>query len=318
MPVFTLPEGPALLSICLMAARGAGALSLLGASTALADECPASAQTEWLAPAAKANGVTGTVEIEGARISYHDTGGGGEPIIFGHAASGSAESWAYQQSEFASAGYRVITYSRPGHRGSPILDEAKFENDPVDSLNSLANALGLNKFHYVGHAAGGTIGPGYALRHGDRLLSLTLANTTAGIKDEAYAEASAMLMPPGFREMPADYRELSPSFRLSNPEGRREWMRIAETSRESGPLGPPPKKGGVYLSELEDISVPVLIIAGDADAYLPPARARQLAARFPNAKTVTIREAGHSANWEQPIMFNCLVLEFLQSHPASP
>jgi pimeloyl-ACP methyl ester carboxylesterase len=56
------------------------------------------------------------------------------------------------------------------------------------------------------------------------------------------------------------------------------------------------------------------MMTGDADLNMPPAIARMFASRFPNAELALIAEAGHSAHWEQPEIFNRLVLDFIARH----
>ena len=56
----------------------------------------------------------GFVEVPGARIHYLDSGGRGEPVIFLHANTGTADAWEKQIPAFTGAGYRFIAYDRRG------------------------------------------------------------------------------------------------------------------------------------------------------------------------------------------------------------
>ena len=62
--------------------------------------------------------------------------------------------WPYQQPVFASAGYRVIGWSRRGHLGSDPVDPANPGSASTD-LADLLDALGVGRFHLVASAAGG-------------------------------------------------------------------------------------------------------------------------------------------------------------------
>jgi pimeloyl-ACP methyl ester carboxylesterase len=117
----------------------------------------------------------GMADLSGTRLGYWDTGGGGEPIVLLHPASGSALVWLYQQPVFAKAGYRVIAYSRRNYYNSDLAPE----NDPGAAsadLQHLVEFLRLDKFHLVGSAAGGSVAADYALSHPERLLSLTVSS----------------------------------------------------------------------------------------------------------------------------------------------
>src|SRR5262247_4707961 len=110
----------------------------------------------------------GMAELPNTRLGYWDTGGGGEPVVFLHPASGSALIWLYQQPVFANAGYRVIAYSRRNYYDSELAPE---DNPGVASedLHNLIEFLGVKKFHAVASAAGGSVATDYAFSHPERL-----------------------------------------------------------------------------------------------------------------------------------------------------
>jgi 3-oxoadipate enol-lactonase len=62
---------------------------------------------------------------------------------------------------------------------------------------------------------------------------------------------------------------------------------------------------------LHRISVPTLVITGDADRLIPPANSDLLARHIPGAKLVKIPGGSHGFNFETPDVFNGAVLEFL-------
>ena len=55
----------------------------------------------------------------------------------------------------------------------------------------------------------------------------------------------------------------------------------------------------------------MLVLVGGADLLSPPALMRLLPEHIPNSKFALIPEAGQAAFWEQPEVWNPLVLEFL-------
>jgi pimeloyl-ACP methyl ester carboxylesterase len=65
---------------------------------------------------------------------------------------------------------------------------------------------------------------------------------------------------------------------------------------------------------LETLKVPTLLLTGDADLYAPPAVMRLFADRIKRAESLVVPEAGHSAYWEQPEIFNREVLTFIRKH----
>src|SRR5262249_36050917 len=61
-------------------------------------------------------------DIPGARIWYEESGGG-PPVVFLHASTGSSAVWPHQSAVFSQAGFRFIAHDRRGH-GRTVLDLA--------------------------------------------------------------------------------------------------------------------------------------------------------------------------------------------------
>lgn len=207
--------------------------------------------------------------------------------------------WEHQLPSFAAAGYRCIAFDRSA------------DGYASDQVEEVAAKLKLERFHLLGTAAGAIIAVDYALSHADRLRSLVLANTIVGVQDADYLEMSARLRPsPQFDKMPADFRELGPSYRAGNAEGTRRWNELAHGK----PRIAYSVKNRITWATLETIKVPTLLLTGDADLYMPPSVLRLFAQRLPRCESTVLAECGHSAYWEQPEMFNRAVLEFLRKN----
>ena len=205
--------------------------------------------------------------------------------------------WEHQIPAFTAAGYRFLALER------------RAEGSAVDDLEAFAGHLGLDRFHLVGTAAGGIVALDYALTHPERLRTVVIANSILGVQDEEYVEMARRLRPaPEFNAIPAEIRELGPSYRATNPEGTQRWKALARHS------SPQATRNRITFASLEGIRTPTLLITGDADLYTPPPVLRLFAARFPNCESLVIPECGHSAFWEQPEQFNRAVLDFLSKH----
>lgn len=248
-------------------------------------------------------------QIPDTGLWYWDTAGQGVPIVLLHPATGSALIWGYQQPVFARAGYRVIAYSRRGYYNSAPFDP----NHPgigSEDLRHLADALGLGRFHVVASAAGGSIASDFAFSYQERLLSLTISSNSLGVRDGEIAKAATFIRPEGWEKMPAEFRELGPSYRAANPEGVKAWMELehkALVGREYRQT----LKNEITQARLKDLKLPTLVISGVADLSTPPSISRMLAAEIPNSRLALIPESGHSTYWEQPEIFNRAVLDFL-------
>jgi pimeloyl-ACP methyl ester carboxylesterase len=179
----------------------------------------------------------------------------------------------------------------------------------AEDLHAVVQHLGVNRFHLVGCAAGGGIALDYALSHPGQLLSVVVACAIGGIAEPDYAERAKRLRPSGFDDLPASFRELSPSYRAANPKGVAEWERLERESVSGRRIGQQ-MANRIDWTSLSRLRMPILVIGGDADLYAPPALLRVCAAHIPGATLVIIPEGGHSLYWEAPHAFNTRVLSF--------
>ena len=282
-------------------------LALIGSLTALLVAAPL-AQTS-------PPGREASADLPGVHLFFTDSGGTGAPVVFVHAATGSSRVWEYQRAAFAERRYRVITYDRRGYGRSTADPSGPQPGTGADDLNALMDHLKIERFHLVATAAGGFVAWDYALSFPKRLRSLVVANSIGGVQDPEYQEAMQRLRTPDFLAMSPDMRELGPAYRVSNPAGAERWRELERTARPTSAQPPPQTfRNRVTFALLETISVPTLLMTGDADMYAPPPIMRMFAKRVKGSQAVVIPETGHSGYWEQPEIFNRTVLEFIAKH----
>jgi pimeloyl-ACP methyl ester carboxylesterase len=256
----------------------------------------------------------GYADLPGVRLYYTDSGGAGTPLVLLHAATGSVRAWEHQTPAFTRAGYRVIAFDRRGW-GRTESAAGAAPGTAADDLIALMDRLHIDRFHLVGTAAGGFVTFDAALSFPGRLRSIVIANSIGGVQDESFLELGRRIRPPEFTAMPPELREVSPSYRAADPEGTHRWVELEHASRPPGPPAPAqPLKNRITFALLDTISVPTLLLTGDADMFAPPPVMRMFAARIRHAETLVVPEAGHSTYWEQPEVFNRAVLSFVKKH----
>ena len=265
--------------------------------------------------------VDAVVDLSTGPVFYRDSGGNGVPVVFLHAASGNSMTWAHQIPAVVGAGYRFIAID---YRGA---DRKSGARDWSDQIDALVTRLALERFHLVGTALGGGTAFQYVLAYPRKVRSLVVANSHGNVTDEDYVEMGKRIRPsPQFDALPVDFRELGPSYRAANPGGAARWLEISQgkspiQSAASSPSAAEPDarftlkpERAVTWAKLEALAVPTLLIAGDADLYMPPSVLRMFAAHMSNAESAVIPETGHSAYWENPQAFTRTVLAFIAKH----
>ena len=252
--------------------------------------------------------VEGFAEVSGGRLYYRDCGGSGPPLVLMHPATGSAFMWGHQIAAFKNAGYRVIAYSRRGHRGSD-KSPAGGASHSAD-LRGLLDHLRIAKCFFVATAAGCTVTLDFSMSYPEHVLAIAVSSGAYGTLEEPeYRQVSDMVRTPGLEEMPADFRELGPSYRGANPDGVAAWLDLEHHALVDAK--PKNESANRFIWEnFARISSPVLFIAGGADLAAPPTMMRHVAAHVPNAELLVVPDAGHSVYWERPNMFNESIVGF--------
>jgi pimeloyl-ACP methyl ester carboxylesterase len=249
----------------------------------------------------------GLADLGSVKLWYWDTGGPGDAVVLLHPGSGSAEAFPYQQPVFAAAGYRVICYSRRGQFKSELGSDSE-SCFAADDLLALMDHLEVDRFHAVGTALGGYVGLDVALSRPERLQSLVLASSMMGIVEPDYQKTLAELRPRPFGELPAEVREVGPSYRAANPEGVAEWKARHDRAGNSATVR---LRNKFTWEALARLRVPTQLMTGDADLWIPPFLLRRVGETIPNSRVVIVPDAGHALQWERPDAFNAAVLDFI-------
>jgi pimeloyl-ACP methyl ester carboxylesterase len=251
------------------------------------------------------------IDLPGVKLWVIDTGGGGEPIILLHPRTGHSAIWENQIAGFAAAGFRVIAPDKPGAGKSTMLPEVK-PFPYTETLDALVAHLKIESFILLGVAEGGYFAFDYAAWKPENVRKLVLGATGLGVQvDEegsAFRRNSAI---PGFSKLPADVRELSPTYRGFNPEGVRRWLEI---EHQAAQVDVPRHllRTPNTVEKLAALKMPVLVVAGDVDLTTPSGAIRLWAKHLPRHEFRLITEAGHAVMWEQPETFNTAVMDFIR------
>jgi pimeloyl-ACP methyl ester carboxylesterase len=253
-------------------------------------------------------------ELPGVKLWFTDTGGGGIPIVLLHANTGTSESWEPQAAAFARQGYRVIAFDRRGW-GKSLADPTTGPQpgSVAGDLDALADHLRLDKFHLVGVAGGGFVSIDYAAWRPERLRSLVIGASTGQFAEKEMREFTARIEIPELRKQAAVYREVGPSYRGADPEGTKRWVEIDERAQQPGAPSQPLRTPNTF-AKLAAVTMPVLVIAADADLLAPPALMRAWAAHMKSYEWAAVADSGHAIAWEHADVFNAHILAFVKRY----
>jgi hypothetical protein len=101
-------------------------------------------------------------------------------------------------------------------------------------------------------------------------MSLTVISSFMAIQESEYLRRIDELRPPAFDALPTFFKELSPSFRASNPAGVARWREIADRARLSGSAYRHRVATEITWSSLAAIEPRVSLVTGSSDLYMPP------------------------------------------------
>jgi pimeloyl-ACP methyl ester carboxylesterase len=269
-----------------------------------------------------------------ADIAFEELGGGGEPLLLVMGLGVSRFWWPPGLvAELAGQGFHVAAYDQRDAGESTHFPDAGARSpltaalrrrsvaypaeDMTDDAVAVLDALGWDSAHLFGHSMGGQLAQRTALRHRQRVRSITssasLPSDTAGLAAARYvhlglvARMARMRFPEG-RDgdialgLALARMVASPGYPFDEAEARARIERdlvsgVRDTAAQSRQAGA--KWHGGRLSGLR---VPALVLHGEADPLLRPAAARRTAAAIDGARLVLLPGVGHdlpAAVWPQ-------------------
>ena len=262
----------------------------------------------------------GPVEIAYDRLA----GSEGEPLLLVMGLAVSRFWWpAGLAQAFAGQGFAVARYDQRDAGESTRMPDTGGSNpfaalarkrgaysseDMTDDAIAVLDALGWERAHIFGGSLGGIIAQRIALRHPDRVLSVTSAmampSDAVGIKGGRYvrfgtlARLARAKIPEG-RDGDIQLslmlaREVASPAYPFDEDAAREWI---EREADSGPRDTKAQSRQVgapwHGPKLRDLHKPVLVLHGDQDPILRVSAARATAKAIDGARLVILPGVGH-------------------------
>jgi 2-succinyl-6-hydroxy-2,4-cyclohexadiene-1-carboxylate synthase len=239
--------------------------------------------------------------------------GQGDPVVLVHGFTQSAGAWGRIGAGLG-AKHRVVALDAPGHGGS-----SEVRADLASGADLMVEAA-AEPAAWVGYSMGGRFALHVALRHPDQVRRLVLVSTSAGIEDAAERAARRRsdealakrveeegvetfvrwwLGQPLFSTLPPEAAELE-SRLTGTAAGLASSLRLAGAGTQEPLWG-----------QLSNLSMPVLVVAGELDFKYVGLGEKLAAGIGPSARLEVVPGSGHACHLERPDLFESVVGPFL-------
>lgn len=216
--------------------------------------------------------------------------------------------------------FRCISYDLRGHGVSPTPRPPYTLEDMVEDLEALRAELGIDKAHFAGHSLGGMIGPAYARKYPQHVLSLGLYSTAAFRTADDSAKVKGVVAAMRSKGIPQVLETLkdrwfTPEFAQRQPEVIERRMRQVIDTDPAVFLSVFDIYAETEMSPwLHEVKQPCLVLTGENDGGCNPRLNKLIAAALPNSELVILPVLRHAILLEAADQVAPPVLDFLNRH----
>lgn len=247
-----------------------------------------------------------------------------DAVLLVHGWAASVYSFSEMMPALAAAGFRCVAMDLPGHGLSDKpADETRYSTRALaDVALATADAMGVERFMFVGHSLGGSLGLEIASRADPRLRRLVLLNPV-GVGRVVLHGLVKVLSPRLLnRFLPAMLTRRTVTYILRLAFATRDRPRARDIDEYWAPTQfdefawacratvHQASFDRVSATRLRSLRVPVLVIVGARDILVRGTAQR--AKLIPGARIVTFAEGGHVVLQDCAAKTNAEVLRFLR------
>ena len=250
------------------------------------------------------------VTIRGARLHYLEAGSGKSIVCF-HSTPASAR--FYQpQLDYFSRSYRVIACDLRGHGESEKPRGPYTVSGFLEDYVAIFDALDCRDFVLVGCSVGGIVAQLYALGHGANLRALVLIGSPCSRRGRDVAGFHRAVREQGWDAVARGLvsKQLHPAVAAAVKDWAvLEYLKTPLYVREAEEEA---LLAEVHHTErLPEISMPTLLVAGEAEEREIYEQMELMSKRIPDAEWHVQTGAAHMPNFEQAAEFNGIMDRFL-------
>jgi pimeloyl-ACP methyl ester carboxylesterase len=225
--------------------------------------------------------------------------GSGPPLFLIHGIGAARDVWRFVTPTLTDH-FTVVSYDLRGHGASPMPGGEFGLDELVDDLERVRQRSGFERAYFAGHSLGGMIGPAYARKHPDRVLSLGLLSTAAFRTEEDSAKVWAVVsaMEEKGIEQVLDTlveRWYTDPFIEAHPEIVQRRLRQVVDMDAGVFMNVFRIYAGTEMAPwLHDVTAPALVLTGEHDGGCNPRLNRQIADALPKSELIVLPDLKHA------------------------
>lgn len=215
--------------------------------------------------------------------------------------------------------FRILRYDLRGHGGSESSAGPYSIRLLVGDLKALLDSQSVRKTTLVGLGLGGAIAQAFAIEHPGRVEALVPCCCRARMVPDFAAmwhKLRGTVQQSGLESIvePTVQRWFSEDFKAAHPEVLDKIRKMIRRTTSEGYLGVSAAFLGLDVEDrLHEIKAPALYVSGAEDKLGgPPALMENLSQKVKGATHVSVPNAAHIANIQNPEGFNRVLREFLK------
>ncbi|MFK7694993.1 alpha/beta fold hydrolase [Paenibacillus sp. HJGM_3] len=252
----------------------------------------------------------------GVRLYVEDVNpGGGKTVVFLHGWPLSHKQFEYQFNVLPAMGYRCIGIDWRGFGNSDKPFHGYTFDRLAEDIRIVVDTLRLQHFTLAGHSTGGGIAIKYAARYRDSRLSRLVLIDAAAPRGFT-KETADRLLAETLNDRPNMMRGITNTFffqYITKPFSDWFFQLGMEAAGWSTAAVIVMLRDENLDADVQQVSVPTLIVHGTHDKVIPFAQAEELHRKISNSQLVPFLYSGHGAFYEERDKFNQLLSRFIVS-----
>ncbi len=244
--------------------------------------------------------------------------GSGPPLFLIHGIGAARDAWRFIVPILRDH-FTIVTYDLRGHGASPMPSTEFGLDELVNDLERVRERTGFEKAHFSGHSLGGMIGPAYARKYPDRVLSLGLLSTAAGRTQDDSRKVNGVVDMmenqgiPNVLETLTD-RWFTDTFIAANLAIVRARLDQVISTNPVVFLNVFRIYANVEMMPwLHEVDCPCLVLTGENDGGCNPRLNKGIDSALPNSKLVILPNYKHAILIEAPNIVAATMLRFIQN-----